>query len=230
MGLYISVMNFKKQLSILWLALLSTGCIGTDVVDVQLVDERLAIDTRLASLGLGDSYQFMAEYFNNMGEEEMATVNWSSSNESVISISNEGLAEAHMLGEATITAEYLGVEDRLTISASNETMEITSRTGSFMGANNYSVNGDFNLSEENGQLLLTFESNFQASTGPGLFIYLSNSPNNIAGGLEVGPIQASRGEQVYQISLADASLNTYQYVLVWCKPFGVLFGRGQFDN
>lgn len=223
--------NTMIKHGLLGLMLLSiSSCIGTDVVDVELVEERLAIDTRLTSLAVGESYQFMADYFNNLGEEEMATVNWSSNNEGVISISAEGLAEAHMLGEATITAEYLGAEDMVTISASDQTVEMTARTGSFMGANNYSVNGDFNLSEENGQLLLTFESNFQASTGPGLFIFLSNSPNSITGALEVGAIQASRGEQVYPISLAKAGLNTYDYVLVWCKPFGVLFGRGRFDN
>ena len=93
--------NVMIKHGLLGLMLLSiSSCIGTDVVDVELVDERLAIDTRLTSLAVGESYQFMADYFNNMGEEEMATVNWSSSNEGVISISAEGLAEAHMLGEA----------------------------------------------------------------------------------------------------------------------------------
>lgn len=199
-------------------------------MDIELVDEKLTISTRLSSLAVGDSYQFMADYFNNMGEEEMATISWASDNESVISINDDGLAEAHTAGEATITAKYMGVEDMIQVRAGDETSEVNVRSGSFMGANRYTVGGDFNMVEEGDQLILTFEDNFQASSGPGLFIYLSNSSTSITGGLEVGPIQANRGRQVYEISLDQAGLFTYDYVLVWCKPFGVLFGLGEFDN
>lgn len=206
------------------------GCIGTDVVDIELVDEKLTISTRLSSLAVGDTYQFMAGYFNNLGEEEMATISWTSSDENIISISDDGFAEAHMAGEVTISAMYMGVEDVIEVRASDETSEVNTRSGSFMGTNRYTVGGDFNMIEEGGELILTFEENFQASAGPGLFIYLSNSATTTTGALEVGSIKTNRGKQVYEISLDQAGLFTYDYVLVWCKPFGVLFGLGEFDN
>ena len=215
---------FLLSLPLLW------GCIGTDVVDIELVEEKLTINTRLSTLAVGESYEMMADYFNQFGEKEGATISWSSSNDQIISIDIQGLAEAHSVGEVTITATYMGAEDNISVVAGDQTAEVSQRSGSFMGANRYTVNGRFNLLENTEELLLTFEDDFEASAGPGLFVYLSNSPTSIAGGLEVGSIQSSRGEQTYVIDLEDARLFTYNYVLVWCKPFGVLFGYGELDN
>lgn len=209
---------------------LLSGCIGEDIVDLTLVDEKLIINNRLATLAVGDSYLLMADYFNSMGNEEMAMIDWTSSNSDVISITDEGLAEAHMPGVVTISAMFMGIEDHIMVRASDETAQVTNRTGRFMGANNYSVTGGFNMKEEGGQLILTFESDFASSTGPGLFIYLSNSSTGVTGGVEIGAIQSNKGEQVYTLNLDDARLYTCDYIIVWCKPFGVLFGVGEFEN
>ncbi len=207
------------------------SCIGTDVVDDIIVEERLSINSRLQSLAIGDNYQFMANFFNRLGAAETAAIEWSSNDPSIISITADGLAQAHMEGIVTISAMFMGLEDSVELRASDETVEgANQRQGRFMGTNNYEVNGDFVLEEAEGKLRLTFASNFAASSGPGLFIYLSNQPNNISGGLELGRIQSNRGEQVYETDLQNAGLNTFNYVLVWCKPFGVLFGRGEFEN
>lgn len=227
---YGSMKHFKSITLLLTLLLLSS-CVGTDIVEDIQVEPRLQINTRLQTLAIGESFLLNVDYFNNMGLPQNVQVNWHSSNPTTIAIDQDGNAMALMMGEATITASYMGIEDSIIISASNETMQAPNRrTGTFRGASNYSVNGDFMLEEIEGKLRLTFASNFSASSGPGLFIYLSNQPNSISGGLEMGRIQSNSGVQVYETDLQNAGLNTYQYVLVWCKPFGVLFGRGQLEN
>lgn len=223
----------RKPLYLLMLAftILLQGCIGTDVVEDVLVEEQVSISTRLQSLAVGESFQFSADYFNNMGMLEMADIQWSSSDANVISISDNGEAEAIMNGEATITAMFMGKMDQITVTAGTETMQAPNqRSGRFSGANNYSVNGGFTLEESDDRLTLTFMDDFSASSGPGLFIYLSNNNRNITGGYEVGRIQRNSGTQTYEIDINDVGLNTYDYVLVWCKPFGVLFGVGEIQD
>ena len=222
--------QYKSILPFLMVLFLSS-CIGTDIVEDLWLEPRLQINSRLVTLGLGETFQLSVEYFNKMGVAENVPVNWHSSDPSIISIDMEGYALAQMMGEVTITASFMGTEDSIVVKAANNTMEAPNRrTGSFRGANNYSVNGDFMLEEVDGKLRLTFDANFSASSGPGLFIYLSNQTNSISGALELGRIQANSGVQIYETDLQNAGLNTYDFVLVWCKPFGVLFGSGQLEN
>ncbi|OEK07258.1 hypothetical protein BFP71_04110 [Roseivirga misakiensis] len=110
------------------------------------------------------------------------------------------------------------------------TFRALERTGSFMGLRNYTVNGDFTLSENGDNLELTFSSNFQSSNGPGLFVYLSNNSTRVTGGIELGQLSANSGTQTYIISRQNAELDTYNHVIIYCKPFGVAFGTGEFDN
>uniref|UniRef100_UPI004048DF25 DM13 domain-containing protein n=2 Tax=Roseivirga sp. TaxID=1964215 RepID=UPI004048DF25 len=206
------------------------GCIGTDIVEDTIVPVRLSIGNQVSELRVGDSFEFTADYFNEYGEPTPVQINWSSSNPMIISIDNNGLATANTEGTATISANFGEVRDEISVIAGANTTETsTKRTGTFSGVNNYQVSGGFSLSEVSGGLELTFDENFRASQGPGLFVYLTNQSNGVAGAIEVGRLTKNSGSQTYMIE-GDVQLRTYNFVLIYCKPFGVTFGRGTFNN
>jgi DNA-binding beta-propeller fold protein YncE len=65
--------------------------------------------------------------------------------------------------------------------------------------------------------------NFSTDNGPDLKVYLSKdiSANDF---LDLGKIKSTNGNQLYDLP-AIPNLNTYKYVLIWCKQFSVLFGN-----
>ena len=75
-------------------------------------------------------------------------------------------------------------------------------------------------------LTLFFESNFEASNGPGLHVYLSNQAEGVAGGIDLGELKSNEGAQQYALP-DDININTYDYVIIYCKPFSVVFGNGE---
>jgi len=80
-----------------------------------------------------------------------------------------------------------------------------------------------------GKKVLRF-SQFETSNGPDVHVYLvaasdatdSDTVKN-AGFLELGSIKGSKGDQNYDLP-ADADLNKYRAVTIWCARFGVNFG------
>ncbi len=213
------------------LSLLVAGCIGTDIVEDIAVDQ-LNISSRIISLAIGESFQFEADFFNEVGVMDDSPVSWESTDESIVSIDNStGVATAVDFGEVFIIATANGTRDSVELIASNVTeLGSPERVGQFSGVNNYSVEGDFTLAEIDNGLTLTFGDNFRSSNGPGLFVYLSNSPSRVNGGIELGNLQSNSGEQTYTISDPNVNLDTYNHVLVYCKPFGVAFGTGELSN
>jgi len=202
------------------------GCIGTDIVEDTIVPERLSIGNQVSELRVGDSHQFNVDYFNEYGEPTMVQVNWTSSNSNVISIENDGVATALAEGMATITALFGEASDAITVTAgASTTMASSVRSGTFSNANDYQVSGNFSLTEVSGGLELTFGENFRSSNGPGLFVYLSNQALGVNGGFEVGRLAKNSGSQSYTIE-GDVKLRTYNFVLIYCKPFGAAFGTG----
>jgi len=224
----------KKIKSLAWMLFVSVtlfGCIGTDIVEEIIVDEQLTITSRILTLAIGESYQFEADFFDEMGERVEIGGEWNSSDEAIVSITADGLAMALAAGEVTITVSSGSIRDEITLgTGATTTFRALERTGNFMGLRDYTVNGGFTLTENGENLELTFSNNFQASNGPGLFVYLSNSATRVTGGVEVGRLMSNSGSQSYTISRQNAQLDTYNHIVIYCKPFGVGFGTGEFDN
>lgn len=223
----------KKITKILLLLMATTlvGCIGTDVVEDIIVNEQLSINSRLETLAVGDTYQFRAEFFDELGERVDANVSWASSDETVLTINDAGLATGISEGMVLVRGMSGAARDSLMVTVGTTTnFAIGERQGSFTGLRDYTVNGTFTLTENGDNLELVFSSNFSASNGPGLFVFLSNSATRTNGGVEVGRLQQNSGTQTYIISRDMAELDTYNHVIIYCKPFGVAFGTGEFDN
>ncbi len=206
------------------------GCIKDDFVN-DTVDPILRISTNIDTLALGSTLQFEQMYLNNIGVEEQVTATWSSSDETVISISDSGLATALGLGSATISVTYddgegLSLSDEVLVQVGeNTTVSEQTFNGSIATTSSYLLEGDFTFSETNGGVLLEFEGNYRASTAlPGLYVYLSNNRNSIANSFEIGAVEVFNGAHDYDIS--GVGINDYSYLVYFCKPFNVKVGDG----
>ena len=210
------------------LALTLSSCIGTDILDVELFDPEVRIVSQVVSLEEGTTFQFMGIYLDEFGMEASANLQWSSSDETIISIDNTGLATAQMEGTAFITVSFDGLEDELAVLVNKSETNVGDRIGEFKGLDGYEVIGDFSLDVAGTGLELNFKDNFSTVPGPGLYVYLTNSQSSVAGGAELGPLKNTVGAQTYQVP-GGIELGTYDYVMIYCKPFTVPFGLGTFE-
>lgn len=224
-------MQIVKKLIVLGFLALSS-CIGIDVLDWEIMEPRVVITTRLESLAVGETFQLQADYFDTLGELSTSVpVSWSSSNESLLTVSGLGVAEAVDEGQVWVIATAGEAIDSLEIESGGETKEMTpQRKANLRGLGSYSVRGVATLIEQpDGSLKLEFSSNFSASSGPGLHVYLSNNGTSVAGGEDLGSLKQNSGAHSYDVP-ASITLATYNHVIIYCKPFGVAFGNGQFQE
>ena len=97
-------------------------------------------------------------------------------------------------------------------------------TGSFTGTDHYDVEGKALLINDSGEFILRFED-FESDTGPGLYIYLSADKTD-DDFVDLGKIKAHKGNINYDVP-AGTDIEKYNVALVWCEPFGVLFGHAE---
>lgn len=202
------------------------GCIGFDIVDDK-VEPVVIVLNPIDSLKIGESYRLNAKYLNEVGVEEAADINWSTSNDQVITISTNGLAGALTLGEATIIAEHNFAADTLIIYTGQTTSIVEQvRTAELVTVSSYPLSGTVSLEIKDGITILRFEDNFVTTSAlPGLYVYLSNNTNTTAGAYEVGAVTNFSGAQEYTIN-STVGLNDFNIVLFFCKPFNVAVGNG----
>ncbi len=207
-----------------------SSCIGTDVLD-DLMEEQILIESSITSLKIGESHQFQARYFNNIGEEVAIEPEWDSSNPAIITINNNGLATAVSTGQVIITTSYKDATDEIILEATtNETTtNPLQRKTELQSVSSYPLSGTVTLTPNDQGLLLEFADNFNTTSAlPGLYVYLSNNTNTFSGALEIGPVTKFSGSQSYQITDTD-DLYKYSYVLFFCKPFVVPVGNGKLN-
>lgn len=228
----------RKIKSILYsscIAIAFSACVGEDIIQDE-VPERVTIANPVETLAVGGTHQFTATFWNNVGMEESADLVWASSNTDVVTITNQGLATGVGLGDADITVSLDGrfdVSQVFMVRTGDMTVEVeetVERAGALRTTSSYALAGDFTLSDNNGSLELTFAQNFVASSSlPGLYVYLTNNPNTINGALEIGPVTSFAGAHSYTVP-GTVDINDYSYVLMYCKPFVVKVGDGEFQN
>jgi len=94
----------------------------------------------------------------------------------------------------------------------------------------YLLEGSFSLEDTGNGLILKLNDDYRASSSlPGLYVYLSNNTTGINNALEIGPVNIFSGATEFNVP-GNPGLNDYEYVLFWCKPFGVDVGVGFFEN
>ena len=211
------------------------SCIGEDIID-DSVDETIRIDNPVVNLEIGSTYQFEATYFNNVGQIEEAPIIWSSSDESIIEITQNGLATGITEGMITVSAAV--IQDEVNVISTNELTVVEEsiedeepiaivKSGFIETTSSYTLEGEFVFEEilESNSVRLSFNDSYQASSNlPGLYLYLTNNPNSIADAYNAGPVSVFDGEHSYEFD--DVQINDFQYLLYWCEPFSVKVGEG----
>lgn len=150
------------------------------------------------------------------------TFNWTSNNNSLVTVLNSGIVQGIEYGTASITATSG------TITSPPLMIQVI-RSGNFNGGSGST--GQAKLKIENGVLKLQTSANFSVSTGaPDLRIYLSNSTSNITNAVEIATLNQRSGEQSWNVPATTLggqpiTITSYQYVLVWCRQFGGNYGH-----
>lgn len=110
------------------------------------------------------------------------------------------------------------------------TMPNVLRTGPFVGVGDgiHSAEGIAKVFPlQDGSSILRIE-NLHVTNGPDLYVYLS--PDKSASDfINVGKLKANNGNQNYEIP-AGTDLSMYDTVLIWCRPFSVLFGSAELSG
>jgi len=244
-----------KYLIYVFSLVLLVGCVGSDILD-DTIPEVVRITSTAKNIPVGETYQFKATFFNNIGLPEEHPVLWFSDDESVVTISSNGLATGVKEGVTKIKVrvvldDNLSVEDEksITIITGESTTPDDGSMGEEMPENpttgdsenlkegtiattsSYVLSGDFTLQEIPGtnNLELTFSDSYVADSGlPGLYLYFTNNTNSINGAHEVGMVVTFKGEHSYVLS--NVGINDFSSLLYWCKPFGIKVGNGEFNN
>ncbi|GAA5220668.1 DM13 domain-containing protein [Membranihabitans marinus] len=181
----------------------------------------IAITSEIATLIPGGTALFKAIVRSTTGIVLNETVVWKSSDPAVASIDNNGKATAHAAGETKITAEIDGIVSNEFPLAVKENLGYS---GSFVGKTGHRVSGSVVVSADS--KTLTLQEDFSTQSGPGLQIYLSKSADSGSGGIDLGAIKSNSGTQTYTIP-DGVKVSDYKFVLVYCKPFSVVFGAAE---
>ena len=207
----------------------TTNGIESDPFFLNVIDDSNAVASVVIKndtnkLFKGEQYQFEAEVLNGFGVKINTSVSWSSSDSSVLSISNSGLADALSQGVANITATAEGVNSSPVQMAVLEGAN-GRRSGNFQDENGYSVSGSVEMRPASGNNFELSFTNFNCQPGPALYIYLGNSTT---AGIEIDELKQLTGDFVVPLP-ANIQLNDYQYVLIWCKSANAAFGSARLN-
>ncbi len=194
------------------------------IIDETVIVAYVTIQGGKTSMLVGESLALTALAYNSFDQiVEGKEIEWESGDASVIEI-NEGVIKALAKGKSTISAASEGISSQPLII---EVSEVALREGSFEGAAGHKAEGNAILTMTNSGVQLELSDDFSADNGPGLYLYLSNQPNNVDAGVEIAPLAKLTGSSSYGIE--GVSLADFNYVIIYCKPFKVVVGRAQLN-
>lgn len=227
-------MNLRIYIQFILFALY--GCVGTDVID-DIVPEKLEITNPIMSLKVGESYDLMYRYLNSVGMPDSTQVRWETDNATAMTINENGQLSAILEGQAIVSivlVENSEIMDQITVASSDETVVVPSgsdgerKSGTIASTSSYALKGDFEISNIDGGVEISLAANYVASEAlPGLYVYLSNNPTTVSGALEIGAVTVFSGAHAYNVLGDELSVDTYAYLLYFCKPFNVKVGHGE---
>lgn len=204
---------------------------------IATVTPTLQIANQIVQITVDTEHLFEIEYIDENGMlADPSNINWESSDPNILSIDENGRLIAEAAGSASITvsvlisntlisnSNFITVVEPVTVST------ITSFSGSVQTTSSYVLEGGFTLSRKDGQLVLSLDSDYKASSSlPGLYVYLSNNRNTSSQAYEIGKVTVFQGAHEYLLP-SNIGLMDYQYILYWCKPFNVKVGKAVIYN
>ena len=125
----------KKYTLYLLLFIGSWSCVGTDEITIDKpqidVNAKIVVSPATQGVLIGDNKTFTAVYTNEQGEVEDVGFEWISSDETVATVSADGIASGVTEGSIIITAKYAGIESNqatfnvVTSASSVSTINVT---------------------------------------------------------------------------------------------------------
>ena len=103
------------------------------------------------------------------------------------------------------------------------------RTGSFVGVGDGIHNAEGTakvIPLQDGSNILRLED-LRVTNGPDLYVYLATDKSS-SDFVNVGKLKANNGNQNYDVP-TETDLTKYNTVLIWCRPFSVLFGSAELE-
>lgn len=215
------------------------GQLSSNPLQITVVSDasqvvRVTITTETGNLQINETLQLTHRAENLEGNEIASeAITWSSSRPEVISVNETGLVTALADGTSEITATVDGVASEPYLLTVGEPVA-AERSGTLQGKSGYTASGTVTLSKnEEGEVILTTSDDFKVSLALGTFLYLSNSEagaTTATSGLEVADVSKTpEGQQSFNVTQVDANidLDTYNYVVVLCKPARLTFGSAE---
>lgn len=142
-----------------------------------------------------------------------------------------GLGVAYWLASplwtnTVVTEELAEVSEDQTTTISGA---FSGKSARYQGAGNATI---VELDDGTRQIQFT---DFSVTNGPALQVWLSSHPFprseadvNDNDWVNLGALKGNLGDQAYDIP-ADVDLSQYQSVVIWCRPFGVLFSSAALE-
>lgn len=221
-----------KNWMMLFLPLCS--CVGIDVLEIELLPERVIVSSYPSQLQVGDTFQLDAIFFDSVGQPSNIDFRWISSNEEVAIVLETGVLIGLSQGIAEISALHPNkpnLSNRVSVEVSAEETIVSAgiRQGTLQGIGGYDISGDFLMYQDSltSELVLEVIGAEIDNTAPGPYYYLSNQRQAVSGGISFGV--APDGDSRYVLP-DTLSLQSYDVLVVWCEPFGVSLGYGEFEN
>lgn len=204
---------------------LEAVAVVTVVGDTNSTAEVKIVTPSKTSFQINDKLQLEAQALNISGSTlNDKVITWESSNSAVISVNATGEITAVASGEALITAKT----DSVSSATLSLEVQSASKTATFSGSGSYTVTGTATMFyNESDDLILEFSNDFSVSSfGAAIYVYLSNQDNSVAGGAEIQQL-TKQGGQSYNLTTINSSLtiDSYDYVIIHCKPFNIPFGQ-----
>lgn len=137
-----------------------------------------------------------------------------------------GLAAAGIAG--LVLAYWLVSPLFIVVRGSEETPPSVSTEGSgtFVGDGWHHAGGTaLLLRQADGSYVVRLDDDFRVTNGPDIHVWLSPTPDRVDGGIDLGPVKFTEGSSNYAVPSAQAA--GYQYVIIWCNPFSVIFGHAE---
>ncbi|HHP7240321.1 MAG TPA: Ig-like domain-containing protein [Cyclobacteriaceae bacterium] len=118
----------KKNIHYFLSILLVSGCVGTDILNDELVESRVLIAPKDTTVLINSQFPLEATFWNQFGvKEEDVQFSFSSSDETIAIVSNQGVVNTLSNGMARITAMANGViSDQATINVIESVDELAS--------------------------------------------------------------------------------------------------------
>jgi hypothetical protein len=164
--------------------------------------------------------------FITMSEEEKLDIAKQMSPEEIEDIMTTASKINNSIDESMDQVQQLQQQTQNTMTTAS-----TLRTGSFVGIGDgiHNAEGEAKVIPfQDGDSNILRLENLRVTNGPDLYVYLATD-KTASDFVNIGKLKANNGNQNYDIP-AGTDLTKYDTVLIWCRPFSVLFGSAEISS